>query len=337
MRKRAAEDAMPNAIRATIICIALLSEAAGGSEATGGAASMLIFEELFEDEDWEARGWYDGPHMEITAEEHIPGSGHACVWHWEKVGAVSPRGGGARVRLPPVDNVLLAFHIKHSADWSWTGVPWHPHEFHFITSADPAYVGPAYTHLTFYVEAVNGVPRIAIQDGRNIDESRIGQDLVGATEARAVAGCNGDSDGYGPGDCYRAGDHYRNGKFWESGRVCFGNEPGDYYKADWHHVRAELRLNSVRDGVGQRDGVVRCWFDDELIIDCRDAVLRTGQHPEMQIDQFLMAPYFGPGVPHPQTVWIDDLRIYTGSASENDETSIQDPDSTWGRIKKQID
>lgn len=27
-----------------------------------------------------------------------------------------------------------------------------------------------------------------------------------------------------------------------------------------------------------------------------------------------MAPYFGPGVPHQQWIWVDDLRIYTEEA-----------------------
>ena len=40
-------------------------------------------------------------------------------------------------------------------------------------------------------------------------------------------------------------------------------------------------------------------------------VFRTGQHPAMKIDQLLLGPYYGPGVPHEQWIWIDDLRIYT--------------------------
>ena len=32
----------------------------------------------------------------------------------------------------------------------------------------------------------------------------------------------------------------------------------------------------------------------------------------MQFNQFLMAPYFGPGLlPHPQTLWIDELAVGT--------------------------
>lgn len=275
----------------------------------------LLFEERFEDTNWTRRGWYDNPRFEITEAEHLPGSRRACVWHWKKAGDVNPAGGGGRVLLPPVDNVVLDFHIKHSADWAWTGVNWHPHEFHFVTTEDPAFVGPAYTHLTFYVEVVNGVPRVAIQDGKNIDAARIGQDLVKVTEKRAVAGGNGDSDGYGNLGHYKNGAVYWNGKHWEPKQKCFRDEPGPFYKADWHHVEAALRLNTVRGGIGQRDGVLRYRFDGKTLLDLHDVVFRTGQFPRMRINQFLMTPYFGPGVPHPQSIFIDDLRIFTETGS----------------------
>ena len=317
------------------VCLCVLIATVALIVAKGHAAEILLFEELFEDTDWAARGWYDAPKMQITATEHIPGSDHACVWHWKNAGDIGTVGRGARVLFTPVTNVSLSFHIKHSANWTWTGVNWHPHEFHFITDVDDRYIGPAYTHLTFYVEVVNGIPRVAIQDGRNVDESRIGQDLVGITEHRSVAGCNGDSDGHGKGDCYRSGDVHRNGKFWEPGRVYFGDEPGPYYKGDWHRVVAKFQLNSVVDGIGIKDGVLQYWFDGELIMDHHDVVFRTGQHPDMRINQFLMAPYFGPGVPHEQWIWIDDLRIYTRDTQGNDTTgdSNDDSDAAWGQIK----
>jgi hypothetical protein len=296
---------------------------------------ILLFEEGFEDTDFEARGWYDSPHMEITAAEHIVGSGHACQWHWVRAGDINTRGGGARVRLPPVEDVTLSFYIKHSPNWRWTGVDWHPHEFHFITNADPAFISPAYTHLTFYVEAVNGVPRLAIQDGRNIDEERIGQDLVAHTEQRAVAGCNGDSDDHGRDDCYSSGEVHVNGKYWAPDRVYFGDATGPYDKAAWHHVQARFRLNTIQDGVGQRDGILQYWFDGEPVIDHRDVVLRTGAHPNMKIDQFLMAPYYGPGVPHEQHIWIDQLRITTGTP--NVTTQVNGASSTWGQVKAVTD
>lgn len=287
------------------------AEAPAKPPGTEEPETTLLFEELFEDTDWASRGWYDSPHMQITDAEHIPGSSHSCAWHWAKEGDIGTEGGGARVHIDPVTNVIISFHMKHSANWEWTGVDWHPHEFHFLTNADSEYVGPAYTHLTFYVEAVGGVPRAGIQDGRNIDESRIGQDLVEITENRSVAGGNGDSDGYGPGDYYKSGDVYCNGKHWQPGCVYFGDEAGPHDKADWHRIKVKLQLNSIADGVAVKDGILQYWFDDELIMDYHDVVFRTGQHPDMKINQFLMAPYFGPGVPHEQTIWIDDLRIHT--------------------------
>ncbi|MEW6751812.1 MAG: hypothetical protein AB1505_12665 [Candidatus Latescibacterota bacterium] len=297
------------------------------------AQPQLLFEELFEDEEWEGRGWYDGPNMVTTAEEHIAGSTRSCVWHWARAGDTSPQGRGARARLRPVNEVTLTFHIKHSADWTWTGVPWHPHEFNFVTTEDDDYVGPARTHLTFYVEAVNGVPRVAIQDGANIDEARAGEDLTGVTEARAVAGCNGDADGHGDGDCYVAGDNHANGKVWEAALVWFADEPGPRHKAAWHQVTAHLRLNSVQDGKGQRDGLLQYWQDGVLLLDHDDVVFRTGQHPDLLIDQFLMLPYYGPGVPHPQTIWVDDLRIWAGPPPSL-PTPVPQGDSTWGTVKR---
>lgn len=299
------------------LSLTLLLLLAGGCAAQSPTAlpalpePVLLFEEHFEDRNWEARGWYDSPRMPITDQEHVPGSAHACLWHWPEAGAVNIEGGGARLPLPPVESVTLEFYIKHSANWQWTGVPWHPHEFHFVTNADPDFVGPAHTHLTFYVEVVNGRPRLAIQDGANINEARVGQNLVGVSEARAVAGCNGDTDGYGQDNCYQSGSIHANGKYWQTEEVYFGDGAGPRYKGDWHQVRARFKLNSIKDGVGMKDGELQYWYDGKKILDERRVVFRTGQHPDMKIDQFLMTPYYGPGVPHEQRIWIDELRLYT--------------------------
>jgi len=275
------------------------------------APGKVLFEETFEDTSFTSRGWYDSPQIGITSLEHIPGSGHSCVWHWRRAQDVLPLGKGGRVLIAPVESITLSYYVKHSADWTWTGVDWHPHEFLFMTNADGLFTGPAFTYLTLYVEAVNGRPRLAIQDGANIDQTRIGQNLVGVTENRAVAGGNGDSDRY-KGGYYLNGGVYWNGKDWDSDSVYFSDQPGPYYKGDWHHVQAYFKLNSVVNGKGVADGVLRCWYDGKLVINHTDVFFRTGQHPNMKINQFLMLPYYGPGVPHEQSIWIDDLRIVEG-------------------------
>jgi len=94
-------------------CVTLAKEETEGPEKENPSqppAETLLFEELFEDTNWEARGWYDGPQMQITAAEHLPNSGQACVWRWKKAGDISPEGRGARVRLKPVnsDQFLMA-------------------------------------------------------------------------------------------------------------------------------------------------------------------------------------------------------------------------------------
>ena len=276
-----------------------------------GDTSVVLFAEPFEDTDWAARGWYDGPRFELEDGGRNAASTKSCVWHWRKAGDVTPSGGGSRAHLTPVDRVTLSYWIKHDANWTWTGVAWHPHEFHFITTEDAATVGPAWTHLTFYVEAVNGIPRVSIQDGRNIDPENIDKDLVGVTENRSVAGGNGDSDGYGDGDRYQSGGNWVNGKTWTADEAYFTDTPGPRWKGDWHHAEATFVLNTIKDGIGQKDGVIRFKFDGETLMDYDDVVFRTGAHPDMLINQFLMLPYFGPGVPHEQKIWVDDVTVTT--------------------------
>ncbi len=42
------------------------------------------------------------------------------------------------------------------------------------------------------------------------------------------------------------------------------------------------------------------------------AALRSTDFPKMKFNQFLMAPYFGPGLlPHAQKLWIDELAVGT--------------------------
>ncbi len=272
------------------------------------AEEAVLFEEKFEDTDWASRGWYDSPNLAITSADQIQGSGHSCVWHWKNKGDTKPEAGRGRVLFTPTESVTLSFSIKFSKNWDWTGRGWHPHMLHFMTTENSAYDGPAFSHLTLYCEVVDGKPRLLIQDGQNIDLARVGENLVGVTEERSVAGGNGDPDGYGGGH-YKSGEVYWNGKGWGPDKIYFSDQPGPYYKNDWHHIKARFKLNSIVEGKGINDGVLQYWYDGELIMDYRDVLLRTGRHPTMKINQFLMLPYFGPGVPHEQTVWIDDLKI----------------------------
>jgi len=274
----------------------------------------VLFQEGFEDGQFASRGWYDNTALTTTTAEAESGSRSQEVHFLQ--GATTPTyGPGARHLFAPTNSVYLSYWVKYSANWVGSGQPYHPHEFYFLTTEDDPYVGPAFTHLTADVEdnyQNGGIPVIAMGDAANIDTAHIGQDLTGVSENRAAAGCNGNTDGYAT-DCYPIGGGlYANGKFWRANQPYFLPNPGPGYKGDWHFVEAYLQLNTIQNGVGVSDGIVRYWVDGQLVIDHHDVLFRTGAHPTMQFNQFMLAWYIGDGSPVDQTVWVDDLTVATG-------------------------
>ncbi|MEI7903883.1 MAG: hypothetical protein WCI43_00535 [Candidatus Firestonebacteria bacterium] len=271
----------------------------------------LLFEEKFEDADFAGRGWYDTKGAGLSKTEHIPGSVSSLEFKFLK-GARIPAGGTpARHLFKESDSVYVSFWIKFSANWTGSNKPYHPHMFHFTTNKNDKYCGPAWTHLTTYIEDTEGTPRLSIQDGQNIDVSRLKEDLTKKTENRAVAGGNGNSDGTGKLDCYKAGKRYANGKTWDADKKYFSDEPGPYYKGDWHHIEVYFKLNSIVNGKGVADGAAKYWYDGKLIINNDKVMLRTGQFPDMKFNQFLILPYIGDGSPIEQSFWVDDLVVRT--------------------------
>ena len=83
------------------------------------------------------------------------------------------------------------------------------------------------------------------------------------------------------------------------------------YKNDWHFVEAYFQLNSIVNGKGVPDGIVRYTVDGQTVIEHTNVLYRTGAHPTMQFNQFLIGPYIGAGSPVDQTMWVDDLTVAT--------------------------
>ncbi len=277
--------------------------------------ATILVQETFEDQAFAARGWYDNVAMTTTTAQHIPGSTRALEVHFT-LGATTPTwGGAARHLFTATESVYLSYWVKYSANWVGSGQPYHPHEFLFLTNEDDAYIGPSATHLTTYVEHSyqnGGIPVLQLQDGLNIDQTRILQDLTALTESRAAAGCNGNADGYATG-CYNSGGGvFDNEKKFAAAQPSFLPDPGPGYKGDWHLVEAYFQLNSIQSGKGVPDGIVRYWFDGQLVIEHTNVLLRTGAHANMKFNQFMIAPYIGDGSPVDQTMWVDDLTVATG-------------------------
>lgn len=221
-----------------------------------------------------------------------------------------------RKKFTDSDSVYVSYYVKHSSNWTGSDRSYHPHQFYLLTNKDDDWSGLSFNALTAYIEENEGVPQILLQDGKNIDQARLNQNLVAITEARSVAGCNGDSDGYGNGQCYNSGNGtYWNGKVWRAGKAYFTNSAGPYYKGDWHKVEAYFKLNSIANGKAVRDGILQYWFDGELVLNHKDVIFRTGQNADMKFNKLVIAPWIGDGSPVDQTFWIDNLTVGTGTSS----------------------
>jgi len=280
------------------------------SQATEPAADVL-FREAFDDPGLAARGWYDNRAPVIATGAGRRGG--ALEVRFAKGYKTAVQGGALRHTFAPSEGVVVSFWVRYGAGWRGSGKSYHPHEFHVLTTADNDYIGPSATHLTTYIEhawRAGGVPRLAITDALNIDTTQVNKDLTRSTERRAVAGCNG-----GPGTCYRQAG-WRNGVTWDARAPAFLPEGGAGSATRWHRVEVEFRLNSIRDGKGQADGVARYWVDGNLVIDQRDVLFRTAAQPDLRFNQFVIAPYIGDGSPVEQTMWVDDLVVATGRVAE---------------------
>lgn len=252
-----------------------------------GKSGEALFGEGFEDARLLQRGWYDGNKFTISEKEPFAGKG--CIKFRWKAGATTPASSsGIRHLFRPTDVVYLRFGIKLSKDWGWSGRPYHPHLMHFMTTENDKFRGPATSHLTLYIEPCNGKLRLGATDMQNADAPH------GLTQGPLRGGYNG--------------------RLYDSRDVLFNDDR-------WHCVEAMFRLNTL-DLKADRpnpDGVVRGWFDGKLVVDRSDVVLRSSDFPKMKFNQFLLTPYFGPGLlPHEQTLWIDELAVGTSRLGRTD-------------------
>ena len=245
----------------------------------GPEQGKILFAETFDDPELETRGWYDGSACRITGH---PFRGNGCIEYEWILPDRGVQGSSAQRHLfEPVERVCIRFYLRLSADWEWSGRNYHPHLTHFLTTENSAYHGPAASHLTLYIEPVAGKLRLAATDIQNRDMPH------GLTQGPLRGGYNG--------------------KIYDSEETLFTDDR-------WHCIEACFQLNTL-DTLNDRpnpDGIVSGWFDGEKVIDHRDVVLRSIDFPDMRFNQFLMAPYFGPGLLHrSQKLWIDELVVAT--------------------------
>lgn len=239
-----------------------------------------LFTETFDDPDLLNRGWYDGDRFKIVSKGAYSGDG--CIeFAWRNKATNPHTSSGVRRQFEATGELFLRYHIRLSENWDWSGRPYHPHLAHFLTTENGKWHGPARSHLTLYVEPVNGKLRLGATDMENEFV------LHGLTQGPVQSGFNG--------------------KLYDSKDDVFTD-------GKWHCIEAQFKLNTldIANDKTNSDGVLRGWFDGRLVIEHTNIVFRTTDFPNMKWNQFLLTPYFGPGLlPHAQTLWIDELAVST--------------------------
>lgn len=140
-------------------------------------AQTVFFRESFDDPNFTQRGWYDNATIPTTASEFHGTGGRAAEYIYRK-GGTKAQGSAIRRQFTPSRSVYVSYWVKYSANFVGSGKPYHPHEFHFTTTLNDKYVGPAWTKMTLYIEQNNGYPMLAFQDGENIDTANIKKRLI---------------------------------------------------------------------------------------------------------------------------------------------------------------
>jgi len=228
------------------------------------------------------------------------------------------------VEFTDSESVYLSFWLEFSSNWVGSGLPYHPHMFHFLNNLDGDYVGPAFTYLTTYTEVVQGKAVLALQDGKNVDLSGIlknDDSFVGCngdfntyafTEDRSVCSCNGLMGYLDVRDCFPVGGgNGYSSRMWRSAAEAFGDGPAPFDKNSWHFVEVYFEMNSIQGGVAVADGKIRWVQDGQSLISSDQILSRTGAHASLAFNQFAMLPYIGDGSPIAQKFWVDDLTVAT--------------------------
>ncbi|MBD1399343.1 hypothetical protein [Pelovirga terrestris] len=274
----------------------------------------LLLTENFQDNNWSSRGWYDA--TDSTGVTSGGYSGNALRWDW-MAGATKPTGFSTirRIMAEPVEEFILEYYVKYDSGWRGSGLAYHPHTLHMVSSEDTIYQGGANSNSALYFSQVSGTsapyaiqPRFGHQDSMRVNTSfgTPRNDLTSTTEDRSANLCNTPLAAAGAdyGDCYSmGGGAYYSFSGWRSPSVVVPND-------QWVKLTYYVKSNTVANGTANYDGIVKVWVNEALAISNESALLVAGGYGGATWDKFMMAPYIGNGSPVNQTMWLDEMRVW---------------------------
>ena len=273
----------------------------------------LLLAESFSDNNWSSRGWYDGTNSSgVTSGGY---SGSALRWNWNN-GSSRPDGFSVLRRpFTATDEFLIEYYVKYEAGWQGSGLNWHPHLIHVMSTDDGVWQGLARAHSGLYFESwsertppYTNYPVIAHQDMHRVNTSfgSVPNNLSSITEARSANNCNTPYTqvGASSGTCYNDGVGWYSANTWRSASVTI---PAD----QWTKITAHIKKNTYSNGVANYDGIMRLWVDSQLAIESTSVMYAAGAHSDTQWNRVVLAPWIGSGSPVNQTMWLDELRIWS--------------------------
>ena len=285
---------------------------------------------------WEfPEAWYDG----------TPGpvENGVLVWHWQ-AGNKRPDGVSISARKhmsKAVSEFYCDIEMRLSSNWRGSGVDYHPHIIHVISTDDGDWTPLANTHNSLYFEALSDTsspyttyPAFALQDSQRVNTGHGTPpvDLVGITENRAAGHCNtpigtqgedisGNGGTKSPGTCYPQGDGYYSAMLYKGGTV---NIPVN----QWVNLRYYVKMNTFTNNVGNFDGIMKIWINDTLAFHSEEMLWAAGNFQNTKWDKIALGAWISThigdgGSPIDQTMWLRSLTMYEGMP---DEEVQPDPD-----------
>ena len=290
------------------------------------STGTILFTESFNDPNLAARGWYDNAADAGT----VPIDGGALRCHFA-VGSQLPDWGGAiRHPLAPTmpaspwpstPSLYVRTRLKFSDSWLFSAPSATTDEMHLLyllTTESGMWTGPgSATPLTAYLQhravGTGAAGSVELQDAADIVATPTPPwPLSSFGPTGAVCGCNGDpGDGWSALDCY-GGAGWHNGKYFYPTVAEWSNDPASpAYKGGWHMSATYLQLNTITNGIANADGILRRWFDRQLVLERTTVRFRNAAHPTMAFAQVLLGPYLAAPAVMDQTLWIDELLVAT--------------------------
>jgi hypothetical protein len=279
--------------------------------------AVEIFHEGFEDDNWLSRGWDDGYDSTGSTAGGVEGNALNLTW---VLGNQRPTGFTIlrNYLATGLTEFYFEYYAKYEDGWEGSHLPYHPHLFHFLSDEDGAFQGLSRTHSSLYFAGVSDAdPPYAIRptfhhqdmwrvnsDPGNAPAAGTGIDLSGITEDRSANQCNTPAPTGATGTCYHDGLWWYSVNTWKSPTVTIPT-------GEWVRVVYYVKQNTFTNGVGNFDGVLRTWIGDELALEAENVLYTAGAFEGSTWNQIAIAPWIGAGSPVEQTMWIDELRIYS--------------------------